>query len=76
MRFQRKYFCGNLISINHFHKNLEEPLLFGISCKKNRLSVDIREIKWVHLEITVTNKVPSENIPAGISFLTVISRAT
>jgi hypothetical protein len=34
----------------------------------------MREIKWVHLEITVTNKVPSENILAGISFLTVISR--
>jgi hypothetical protein len=53
-----------------------EPLLFGISCKKNRLSVEVREIKWVHLEITVTNEVPSENILAGIPFLTVISRGS
>jgi hypothetical protein len=31
---------------------------------------------WVPLEITVRNEVPSENIPAGTSFLTGFSKGT
>jgi hypothetical protein len=36
--------------------------------------VKLREIKYVPLDITVRNKVPSENILAGTLFLTVISK--
>jgi hypothetical protein len=41
---------------------------------KKKAPLEMRAIKLVPLEITVRNKVPSENIPVGTSFLTVMSR--
>jgi hypothetical protein len=51
-------------------------IFIRISNQKKRLPVGIRAIKQVPLEITVKNKVPSENIHIGSLFLTNISRGT
>jgi hypothetical protein len=53
-----------------------ETIFLRISCYKNRLTVEIREVKNVPLKINVKNEVPRKNILPGTLVLTVISRGT
>jgi hypothetical protein len=71
-------FTGNLISNSYYKGNVGKPILLHVFFLEAphvlATKPKIIRLSMVFPEITVKNKVPRENIPAGTLFLIVISR--